>query len=105
VNQAELRQLSQERIQDAAVLIAGRRWSFAYYVSGYAVECALKSCVLSRMVHTGWIFSPKINIDDVLTHEFGRLIEIADLRGELNTRLAASAAAASIAGTPPETTS
>jgi hypothetical protein len=94
VNQAELRQLSQDRIQDAAALIAGGRWSFGYYVSGYAVECALKSCVLSRMVHTGWIFEPKVKTDEVLTHDFRRLVEIAGLKGELNIRLAASAVAA-----------
>lgn len=98
MNQAELRQLSQVRIQDAAVLIAGGRWSFAYYVSGYAVEFALKSCVLSRMAHTGWIFEPKVKIDEVLTHDFGKLVEIAALRDELNARLATSTVAASGAG-------
>jgi hypothetical protein len=92
VNQAELQRLSLERIQDAAALIAGGRWSFADYVSGYAVECALKSCILSRMVHTGWVFEPKVKIDDVLTHDFGKLIDIAALRDELNARLASSAA-------------
>jgi hypothetical protein len=101
LNQADLQKLAQERIQDAAALIAGGRWSFAYYVSGYAVECALKSCILSRMIHTGWIFEPKVKIDQVLTHDFGQLIEIAGLKPQLDARLAASAAAAAASGGPP----
>jgi hypothetical protein len=94
VNQAELRQMAQERILDAEALIAGGRWAFAYYVAGYAIECALKSCVLSRMIHTGWVFQDKIKGDECRTHDFGKLIDLAGLRGELNAQLAASAAAA-----------
>jgi HEPN domain-containing protein len=42
VNQAELRQMALMRIRDARVLLNGGRWEFAYYVSGYTVECALR---------------------------------------------------------------
>ena len=69
-----------------------KRYSFAYYVAGYAVECALKSCLLSRMIHTGWIFQEKAKVEDCLTHDFGRLIRIAGLLDDLNETLAASAA-------------
>lgn len=93
MNQVELRQLAEERILDAQALAAGQRWSLAYYTAGYAVECALKACVLSRMGITGWVFSePKVKIDDVLTHNFEKLIGIAGLRDELNNRLVASTA-------------
>jgi hypothetical protein len=50
------------------------------------------------MAHTGWIFEPKVKIDEVLTHDFGKLVEIAALRDELNARLATSTVAASGAG-------
>jgi len=36
-----------ERIEDATALLAASRWSGAYYLTGYALECALKSCVLA----------------------------------------------------------
>ncbi|NJR43126.1 MAG: HEPN domain-containing protein, partial [Akkermansiaceae bacterium] len=49
MNQAELRRLAEERVRDAEALLAGGRWEFAYYSAGYAVECALKSCLLARM--------------------------------------------------------
>ena len=50
MNQAELRKLAEERILDAKALLDGKRWELAYYTAGYAVECALKSCLLARMV-------------------------------------------------------
>jgi hypothetical protein len=93
VNRADLQVLAEERILDAAALIDGSRWSFAYYVSGYAVECALKSCLLARMIHTGWVFEDKVKIEDCRTHDFGKLIILAGLTDELNSTLSASAAA------------
>lgn len=53
MHQAEFRALAEARIQDAKALIDGGRADLAYYVAGYAVECALKSCTLARMIHTG----------------------------------------------------
>lgn len=96
MNQTELRRLAEERILDASALIAGGRWSYAYYTAGYAVECALKACVLSRMGQTGWIFSePRVRIEDVFTHSFDKLVRIAGLHDELTNRLKMSAAAVS----------
>ena len=94
MNQAELRQMANERIKDAKALIDGKRWEFAYYAAGYAVECALKSCLLARMIHTGWIFDDNVKkVDDCRTHDFLKLIQIAGLRDELNTALKTSLAA------------
>ncbi len=94
VNQAELRQMANERIKDAKALIDGKRWEFAYYAAGYAVECALKSCVLARMIYAGRVFDDDVKkVDDCRTHEFLKLIQIAGLRDELNTALKTSLAA------------
>jgi len=96
VNQAELRKLAEERILDAAALISSSRWAFAYYVAGYAVECALKSCVLARMIHTGGVFKDKKFSEWCWTHDFGELIKHAGLSTELNLRLATSAASGGV---------
>lgn len=85
--------MAEERIKDAKVLLDGRRWEFAYYTVGYAVECALKSCLLARMVLTAWVFEEKWKAQDCLTHEFSQLIRLAGLETELAGQLAASAAA------------
>jgi len=91
VNQADLQSLARERILDAEALLVGGRWSFAYYIVGYAVECALKSCLLARMIHTGWVFQDKAQVKDCLTHDFGELIRLSGLKGELDAQLASNA--------------
>jgi hypothetical protein len=92
VNQAVLRLLAEERVKDAKALLDGYRWSFAYYTTGYVVECALKSCVLARMIHTGWVFQEKWKAQDCLTHDFEELIKLAGLKMELDAELAANSA-------------
>jgi HEPN domain len=92
--QSEWQRLSQEWITDAKALMEGGRWGTAYYLAGYAVECALKSCVLSRMIHTGWIFREDVeSILECRTHDLIKLVEIAGMREYLNARLTASASA------------
>ena len=49
MNRDECQKLTQERIADVKALLAAKRWALAYYVAGYAVECALKACVLVRV--------------------------------------------------------
>ena len=91
MNQADLRRMTEERLRDARALLAGGRWEFAYYTAGYSVECALKSCVLARMIETGWVFDEaNKKVDDCRTHSFGKLIEIAGLKEEREARLQAS---------------
>ncbi len=100
MNQSELREMAKERIKDAKVLLRGKRWEFAYYAAGYSVECALKSCVLARMIHTAWVFEERWKAQECLTHDFDELVRLAGLTDELNAKLSASAAAA-VAGGPP----
>ena len=44
MNRSSLQNLANERIKDAEALLMAGRWSGAYYLAGYAVECALKAC-------------------------------------------------------------
>lgn len=90
MNQTELRKLAEERVKDAEALLAAGRWEFAYYAAGYAVECALKSCILARMVHTAWVFEEKWKAQECMTHDMIELIRLAGLKGELDDALAAS---------------
>ena len=93
MNQADLRRMAEERIKDAKALIRGKRWEFADYAAGYSVECALKSCVVARMIHTAWVFEEKWNARECLTHDFEELVKLAGLTNELNARRVASRAA------------
>jgi hypothetical protein len=86
--------MAEERIKDAKTLIDGGRWEFAYYAAGYAIECALKSCLLARMIYTGWVFDEdNKKVDDCRVHEFLKLIQIAGMKDDLNNKVKASAAA------------
>ncbi len=90
MNRDQLRILAEQRILDALALLDGSRWSFAFYASGYAVECALKSCILARMIETGWVFRKGVKIEECLTHKFLKLVDLAGLRDELESELKSS---------------
>lgn len=90
MNRQELQQLSDERIEDAQALLAASRWAGAYYVSGYAVECALKSCVLAYVERTGIIFEDKKFSEKCWTHDLETLVQQAGLKAELGLAISAS---------------
>ncbi|MGO8813741.1 MAG: HEPN domain-containing protein [Terriglobia bacterium] len=45
MNRTDLQSLAEDRLKDAGVLLANGRFGAAYYLAGYAVECALKACI------------------------------------------------------------
>jgi HEPN domain-containing protein len=47
-SRAEFKKLALTRLDDARVLLKNRRYSAAYYVAGYVVECALKACLAKK---------------------------------------------------------
>jgi hypothetical protein len=90
LNRTELQQLSDERVEDANALLAASRWSGAYYLTGYALECALKSCVLAYVERTGIIFEDKKFAERCWTHDLGTLVKQADLITEPGLAIAAN---------------
>lgn len=47
-SKSQLQQLAQERLDAADKLLDQALWSSAYYLSGYAVELALKACIAGQ---------------------------------------------------------
>src|SRR6185437_13757784 len=45
VNRTDFQNLANERIAEAKILLDAGKWSGAYYLAGYAVECGLKACI------------------------------------------------------------
>ena len=84
LNRKELQQLAEDRILDAEALLAASRWSGAYYLTGYAVECGLKSCILAYVEATGKIFEDKEFSRKCWTHKFEELVKLAGLEKELS---------------------
>lgn len=79
MNRSELQRLAEDRVLDARALLAASRWSGAYYLAGYAVECGLKSCVLARIERTGVIFEDREFAKRCWTHDVETLVIAADL--------------------------
>jgi len=80
MNRLELRQLAEDRAIDAEALLNANRWSAAYYLIGYAVECGLKACILARVEQTGIIFTEKKFAEKCWTHDIEELVSTADLQ-------------------------
>ena len=81
---AEWQQLAEDRILDAQAHLAVARWSAAYYLIGYAVECGLKSCVVARVgAHPEVIYQERRFSQDAWTHDFENLLVVADIKVDL----------------------
>lgn len=82
----DLQKLAKDRVDDATALISTQRWSAAYHLIGYALECGLKSCVLAHVQNTGMIFRDRIylkNLADCWTHDLDKLVQLAGLTADL----------------------
>jgi hypothetical protein len=82
-----LQSLAETRRKDAETLLVAGQYSGAYYLSGYAVECALKAIIASRFVQEA--IPPKKLVIDTYTHELGTLIGLAGLRAALDNYVGA----------------
>jgi hypothetical protein len=80
VNRAQWQQLAERWLVDAKHLLDNHRWSAAYYLAGYAVECGLKACVLVRVATTPEvIFEIRRFSEDCWTHNAVDLVKLAGL--------------------------
>lgn len=48
-NRHAYKKLSAVRLQEANILLAAKQWCGAYYLAGYAVECALKAKIADNL--------------------------------------------------------
>jgi hypothetical protein len=92
VNRQEARQLADEWVADAKILLDAGRWHAAYYLAGYAVECGLKACVLAYVERTGIIFQDKRFAERCYTHDLAALVKAADLEMVFGLDIAANPA-------------
>jgi len=84
VNKKILQALAEARVADARALLNAKRFDAAYYLAGYAIECALKACIAKRTrLHD---FPDKEFARKVYTHDLDDLLGIAGLKGQLQQR-------------------
>ena len=77
-----LRSLAEMRFRDAEVLLHAERYSAAYYLSGYAVECALKA-VIALSFRAQVIPSFRF-VKDIHTHDLAQLVSLSGLKPALD---------------------
>ncbi len=80
MNRTDLQQIAEIRINDASALLAlvPARTDSAYYLAGYAVECALKACIAKRYSQHDW--PEKEFVSKCHTHDLGTLLALANLQ-------------------------
>lgn len=79
---SDFRILAELRLDEARVLLRGRRPLGAYYLAGYAVECALKACIAKQRKR--FEFPPRRKIiEQIYSHDLEALVETAGLGEQL----------------------
>lgn len=89
MNRSEFQQLADVRIAEAGVLLAAGKWDGAYYLAGYAVECALKACIAKRTRAEDF---PPREARDYYTHDIERLVKSLKIEAALNAAKSANRA-------------
>lgn len=88
MNRSDFQRLADVRIDEAAVLFAQGKIDGAYYLAGYAVECALKACIARLTGQDDYPPRPKC-IHDYDSHEIEKLVKTAGLTAQRDADAAA----------------
>ncbi len=80
----EFREVARRRLGDARALLKAKRFDAAYYLSGIAIECALKACLAKKTKR--YTFPPPHETvrNSYYIHELTKLLKAAGLAEELD---------------------
>jgi len=65
-------------LREAQLLYNNRLYSGAYYLAGYAIECALKACICKK-TRKGDFPRDRKALENIFTHDLEKLIKGAEL--------------------------
>src|SRR6266496_4416805 len=77
MNRADLQKLTKLRLSEAEVLLHSKRYERAYYLIGYAVECAFKACIAKQTKR--YDFPNKNLANSIYTHDLNNLLKFSGL--------------------------
>src|SRR3954452_8962009 len=84
MNRSEFQKLAQIRHREAAGLLQLELFDGAYYLAGYAVECALKACIAKgTQLHE---FPDRKKVEASHSHNLRELMKVAGLESERVTQ-------------------
>lgn len=81
MNRRDFQELSQIRLKEAKVLLEQGLWDGAYYLAGYAVECALKACIAKGTQR--YEFPDRKRVELSHSHDLSQLLRTAVLEDAL----------------------
>lgn len=85
MNRQDLQELSRLRRREAAVLLKSKHYAGAYYLLGYAVECALKACIAKQTKR--YDFPDKHIAQKAYAHDPEQLLKVAGLEQDLKIEM------------------
>src|SRR5215813_8542265 len=85
MNRADLQRLSRLREHEAQVLLDNGCFAGAYYLLGYAIECALKVCVAKQIRR--YDFPDRKLVNDSYTHDLEKLLNISGMKNVMGSEI------------------
>jgi HEPN domain-containing protein len=85
MNRSDFQILAEIRLREAKALLADKKFDGAYYLCGYAVECALKSCIAKLTKKHD--FPDKTLVINSYVHDLVKLIEVCGLESSLTKEI------------------
>ncbi len=81
-SRADFEQLMDLRMREAKLLLDHQNWDGSYYIVGYAVEFALKVCIISRLMKRNSC-PDKTFVGTFYQHNLSSLCKLAELDMEM----------------------
>jgi len=89
----DFQRLAELRAREAGALLRPRNPIGAYYLAGYAVECALKACIAKQTRRHEFPPKPK-DVHELYTHDLESLLKLAGLQKQFDSDVAMNPALA-----------
>ncbi|MCF6177956.1 MAG: HEPN domain-containing protein [Geopsychrobacter sp.] len=80
MKRSDFQEIAKTRVKEAHALLGAGHFSGAYYLIGYAIECALKACVAKQVKL--YDFPNKKLANEAFTHDLEKLMRVAGLSPE-----------------------
>lgn len=88
MTRTDLQRLARLRLREAKALHRMGLYAGAYYLAGYAIECALKACIAKQVRR--YDFPDKATVQASWTHSLQDLVKAAQLKADLDSEIAAN---------------
>lgn len=84
MNKTDLEELAEIRVREAKVLLDAESYQGAYYLAGYALECAIKACIAKQVRQ--FDFQNLELAKNSYSHKLSDLLGVAGLKQKLSEK-------------------